>query len=255
MELIILGTSAGYANRNDGCSSYILEYKNKYYLIDVGPGSVSYMQNFINYTQIESIFVSHLHADHISDIYTLRYAIYYAQGLNRMKKPIDIYMPFSPKDVANFIKTNIEQEFSINQIKDGYHIDIDNMKIRFLKVNHPVETYAMRFDTDEGSLVYTSDTYFFDDLVLFSRNADLLLAEATLLEVDKDKEPLGHMTSKTAAKLAKEANVNKLILTHIWPENDRLTLLEEAETIFKDVTIAERGERHVINRQLNSQSQ
>ena len=247
MELIILGTSAGYANKNDGCSSYLLEYKDKYYLIDVGPGAVSYLQNFINYTQIKRVFVSHLHADHVSDIYTLRYAFYYAQSLNRMKKPIDIYMPTTPEDVSNFIKTNIEEEFLINQIKDKLQLNIDNMIVSFLKVNHPVETYSIRFDTDEGSFVYTSDTSFFDDLTGFCKNANTLLTEATLLEADKDKEPLGHMTSKTAAKLAKEAGVNRLILTHIWPENDRLTQLEEAESVFKNVTIAERGERYIIN--------
>ena len=46
MELIILGTSAGYANKNDGCSSYLLKYKDKHYLIDVGPGAVSYRCNW-----------------------------------------------------------------------------------------------------------------------------------------------------------------------------------------------------------------
>jgi len=248
MELIILGTSAGYANKNDGCSSYLLKYKDNYYLIDAGPGAVSYLQNFISYTQIESIFLSHLHADHVSDLYTLRYAVYYAQGLNRMKRPVEIYMPATPEKTVNFIKSSVEEEFSINWIKDGNQINIDGMKISFLKVNHPVETYAIRFDSDEGSFVYTSDTSYFDKLVQFSQNVNLLLTEATLMESDKDKEPLGHMTSKSAARLAKEASAGKLILTHIWPENDKLIQLEEAESIFKDVTIAERGERHIIDR-------
>ena len=246
MELIILGTSGGYAAKNDGCASYLLQAGGEYYLIDVGPGALSYLQNYIDYTKINAIFVSHLHADHISDIYTLRFAFYYAQGLNRMKKPIEIMMPGSPIDTYNYIESTIKDELFIKTIGDGDSVRINNMDISFLKVEHPVETYAMRFDTDEGSFVYTADTSYFDRLVEFSNGAGLLLADATFIEADKDKEYTGHMTAKTAAKLAKEAEARQLVLTHIWPENDRLTVLKEAEEIYKNVIIAERGERHIV---------
>ncbi len=246
MELIILGTSGGYAAKNDGCASYLLKINDKYFLIDTGPGALSYLQNFIDYTQIDSVFISHLHADHISDIYTLRFAIFYAQGLDRMKKPVQIYMPETPAETFNYISSSIKEEFSIKVIKNNFNLETDDIKISFLKVKHPVETYAMRFDNENSSFVYTADTSYFDELVTFSRDADLILADSTFINKDQDKETTGHMTASTAAKLAKEAGAKKLVLTHIWPENDRLIVLKEAEDIFKNSIIAERGERHIL---------
>jgi ribonuclease BN (tRNA processing enzyme) len=90
----------------------------------------------------------------------------------------------------------------------------------------------MRFEYEGRVFVYTSDTSLFDGLVSFCADANVLLAEATLQEKDRELESTGHMTAATAGKLACRANAEKLLLTHFWPEYDRKISLSEARESF-----------------------
>lgn len=69
--------------------------------------------------------------------------------------------------------------------------------------------------TVSRKIVYTGDTEAHDSIVEKAAGADLLIAEATFLS-DDDKLASGacHMTVRDALKLAKEAKVRKLLLTH-----------------------------------------
>lgn len=90
-------------------------------------------------------------------------------------------------------------------------------------------------------VAYTGDSNPCDEILKAAKEADLLISEATFSEELKEKaHDYGHMTAKDAARLAKKAGANRLILTHISPrydENPKL-LEKEARTIFKNTDIA-----------------
>jgi ribonuclease BN (tRNA processing enzyme) len=242
MKVTVLGTSAAFAGKNEGCSSYLFSCGGKNYLIDAGPGCVSMLQNYISYKDLDAIFISHLHADHVSDIYTLRYAIFVAQRDGLMEPAFPIYMPTSPNDTFKFIRSNIEEEFSITEIKERLELNLNGLRVRFLSTDHSVLAFAMRFEYRKCTMVYTTDTGFFDDLVPFCSGADILLSEATLQERDVELASLGHMTARIAGDLAKQAGVKKLVLTHLWPEYDKSISLQEAKDTFSgEIVVAERG--------------
>jgi len=245
MKITILGSSAAYAGKNEGCSSYLLACGPSRYLVDTGPGCVSFMQNYITFTDISGIFLSHLHADHTSDIYTLRYAVFVAQRDGHMKSGIPIYMPAHPKKTFRFIRETVRQEMDITVTSQGIHPHIEGLSVRFLKTAHPIDTYATRFEYEGRSIVYTADTSLFNDLVSFCTDTDLLIADATLQGQDRELESMGHMTAASAANLARDAGAKKLILSHIWPEYDKETSLHEAQQVFHGpIFIAERGQEH-----------
>ncbi len=91
-------------------------------------------------------------------------------------------------------------------------------------------------------LVYTGDTRPCKTILEASKNADLLIHDSTLA---KDQQEWAiesmHSTAEEAATLAKEANVRKLVLTHISSRysDDSTLLLEEAKEIFENVVVAE----------------
>jgi ribonuclease Z len=88
--------------------------------------------------------------------------------------------------------------------------------------------------------VYITDSMFFDDLVDFCRGADLLVCESTYLSNDaKLAEQYRHLTALDAAKLAKEAAVGQLVLTHISPRINTPDILHEVRQIFENVNVAE----------------
>lgn len=90
-------------------------------------------------------------------------------------------------------------------------------------------------------IVYSGDTAPNPELVKVSRNADLLIHEATFMEELEDRaEEDGHTTAAQAAKLAREADVDKLVLTHIssrYPDPEMVR--NEAQEYFDNVIIAE----------------
>ena len=69
----------------------------------------------------------------------------------------------------------------------------------------------------------------------------MLLAEATLQDADRELESMGHMTARNAARLASDAGVGRLVLTHLWPEYDPQKSTEEAKAGFENVTLARTG--------------
>ena len=247
MKLIILGTSAAYAGKNEGCPSYLISSGGKNYLIDAGPGSVSYVQNYLQIHEISAVFLSHLHADHVSDIYTLRYAVYIAQDEGIMSGDIPLYMPITPRKTFKFIKNTIEKEFKITQITERLRLDLDGLKVSFLKTEHAIMAFAIRFEVDGKRIVYTSDTRYFNDLVSFCNRADILLSEATFQNSEKELEYLGHMTAERAGELAAKAGAQLLLLSHIMPEYEKKISLEEGKNSFNGkIIIAERGQEFTL---------
>jgi ribonuclease Z len=94
------------------------------------------------------------------------------------------------------------------------------------------------------TVVYSGDTRPHLALAEAARGADLLVHEATFGgdELERAKET-GHSTAAEAARLALEAGVRRLVLTHISPRytRDAPELLAEALAIFPDTIIARDG--------------
>jgi ribonuclease Z len=89
-------------------------------------------------------------------------------------------------------------------------------------------------------IVYSGDTKPCDALLELARDADLLIHEATIDdELAERAGQFGHSTPCQAALLAKEANVKRLVLTHIGLRySDAAVLGKQAEKIFPNVEVA-----------------
>ena len=90
-------------------------------------------------------------------------------------------------------------------------------------------------------IVYSGDTRPCANVARLAENADLLIHDATLDDelADKAYED-GHSTPSQAAEIAKKANVERLVLTHISARyKSAEKLLEQAKKIFSNVLVAE----------------
>ena len=93
------------------------------------------------------------------------------------------------------------------------------------------------------SYAFCSDTAYSESIIQIIKNVNVLYHESTFLEKDKNlcKKTM-HSTAKQAAKIAKLASVEKLILGHFSSRyRDLNSFIQEAETVFSSVELAEDG--------------
>lgn len=93
------------------------------------------------------------------------------------------------------------------------------------------------------SYAFCSDTMFDPGIVPQIMNSTILYHESTFLEENVElAEPTKHSTAIQAATIAKEANVQSLILGHFSTRYSNLSLFKaEAKTVFNNVELADDG--------------
>ncbi len=90
-------------------------------------------------------------------------------------------------------------------------------------------------------IVYSGDTRPCEELRVASLDADILISEAMYTTQHEDlAEERGHTTAVEAAKLARDAGVQLLVLTHYSPRyHDGNEIIEEARSIFANSVLAQ----------------
>src|ERR687890_784290 len=78
MRLTVLGKSPSWQDADGACSGYLLEDGETAVLLDCGNGVFSQLRKFRDYTQVNAVVLSHLHADHFLDLVPYAYALTYA---------------------------------------------------------------------------------------------------------------------------------------------------------------------------------
>ena len=115
------------------------------------------------------------------------------------------------------------------QLSDGYILKNENLT----KPAEPSVSYA-----------FCSDTRYLESIIPIIKNVDVLYHEATFLhDLKKMADYTGHTTALEAAKIARKANVKKLILGHFSNRyNDLSVFLNEACDIFPETYLPEQLE-------------
>jgi ribonuclease Z len=104
-----------------------------------------------------------------------------------------------------------------------------SVRLEDTSVARPGQTFA-----------FVMDTRLCDAAVELAAGVDLLVCESTFLAADQDlATAYGHMTAAQAARLARDAGVRRLVLTHFSQRyTDPTRFVAEASEIFPDVVVA-----------------
>jgi ribonuclease BN (tRNA processing enzyme) len=214
----------------------MLTFGGKNIILDMGCGALTRVLERIGADEIDAVVLSHLHADHMGDVLTLRYALGAMKKLGRRTTPLTVYMPAEPKGEAALIAAHDMIEACT--ITDGAKMSICGMDAAFALMPHAVPSYAMAFCAEGKKFVYSGDTADNDALARFAKNADLFLIEAAFRAQDKP-EVSPHVSAAEAARIGREAGAKQLLLTHIFPEYDEEELLREARAQYPAAQIIE----------------
>lgn len=136
-------------------------------------------------------------------------------------------------DKKKLARLNLPSSPLIKEIQKGKDIKINGKTIK---------ARDLTYKEKGKKIAVILDTSLTDECYRAAENADLLIAEATYSEADKElAKENKHLTASDAAKIAKKAKAKQLVLTHIsqrYQKNEKI-LLDEARKIFKSTELAE----------------
>lgn len=98
-------------------------------------------------------------------------------------------------------------------------------------------------------LIYIGDCAETDSLIPIAQDADALVIESTYVAEEEDlAREFGHMTATRAATFAQQANVKHLYLNHVSRRHRERDILEEAQRIFPNTTVARDFDHYEIKK-------
>lgn len=239
MRLTVLGCAGSFPAPDSACSSYLVEAEGFRLLVDLGSGALSALQRQVGLDGIDAVVVSHLHADHWSDL--SGYAVSRTYAPDGPLPPVPVYGPVGTADrIAQLCGGPQDAVLDVRVLRPG-RVEIGPFGVTAGLVNHPVETYGLRVQHGGRTLAYSADSGPSDELVALAAGSDLLLCEASFLE-RPDNPPDLHLTGRQAGEHATRAGVGRLLLTHLVAWNDPARSVEEATGAFGGECQAARAE-------------
>ncbi len=235
MELTILGSGTAALQAHRGPSGYLLNVGNETSLLDGGTGALlKALQTGASYKEIDNLFYTHLHPDHTIDLIPFLFATKNTPGFRRTKK----LRIFGPKGFTRFYDKLLEV-YGRGMVEVDYDIVISELtetreqlhsfNVRTERMVHQENAIGYRFEADGKALVYSGDTDVCDGIIRLAEHADLLVLECSF---DDDDKVAGHLTPTEAGRIAAEAGVRRLILTHLYPPFDEATIKMKVEKQF-----------------------
>ncbi|MCL4105538.1 UNVERIFIED_CONTAM: hypothetical protein GTU68_057413 [Idotea baltica] len=137
----ILGSSSATPAFQRFTSSQVVNYHDRYYLIDCGEGTQMQLQKYrIKYSRIDGIFISHLHGDHILGAPGLLASL----SIFERKSPLPIYAPRGLKEILELIfhhsDTQLSYELQFHALEDFTVGDTifstDRLEVKTIPLQH-----------------------------------------------------------------------------------------------------------------------
>jgi ribonuclease BN (tRNA processing enzyme) len=246
-RIVLLGTKGGpRVGLNVSNPANLVMVNDVPFVIDCGMGvSHQLVAAGVPIPSVKYIFITHHHSDHNLEYGNLVYNAW-AAGLST---PIDAFGPAGLElmtrtywELNKFdVETRIADEGRPDPRKlliakdidaDGLVLQTADVKVTAFRTPHPpiTDNFAYKFETPDGTIVFSSDTNYNPKLAEFARGADVLVHECLYLPavdqlVLKTKNGAtlkkhlmeSHTTTEDVGSIAAAANVKVLVLSHFVP--------------------------------------
>ncbi len=239
IDVTIVGSGTCVPSLKRSSCSVLLEIAGEKLLFDTGAGTLRRLLELgVDFSAVPYIFYSHLHPDHTGELCSFLFAMKYPETYRR-KKPFKIV---AAKGFCEFyerlkgvygewitLDPYLMEVVELNNDKADYR-DFETFHVDTLPMAHTEQSIAYRITSiDGGSVVYSGDTDFCQNLIKLSKDADLLICESAL--PDQIKAP-GHLTPSLAGQIAEEAGAKSLLLIHFYPECESVDIAEQCRKTY-----------------------
>ncbi len=238
MEIILLGTGTATPTLARNASGLVVRCKGHLILVDIGPGTLRRLcEAHVDSKDIDAIFITHLHPDHVADLVPFLFASNYAYGPLR-KEP---FLLVGLEGLEQFYEALVGIYDGwivptggrllvkpLNHSKTEF-LDIPGVVVRSAPSAHSAQGLAYRIEADGVSVTISGDTDVCPEIVDLARGTDVFICECSMPEGRKIP---GHLVPTEAASMARVAAVKKLVLTHFYPPCDEVDVVAQARPAF-----------------------
>jgi ribonuclease BN (tRNA processing enzyme) len=257
VKLQMLGTRGPELLDGQASTGYLIWLDNKArVIIDAGPGSLQrFKQSKADFKDVDMMLFTHFHVDHSADFSSYIKGAFFTDR----KKDLDVFGPTGTKFTASakqFVErsigsknglypylgaflapdqpslykinvTNIPWSFSDLSIKKL--LDKDGIKVTTVSTHHgPFPSQAYRVDLAGCSISFSGDmSGRLGEMPTLAKDTDIWVAHNAVPEGATGVAANLHMTPTMIGKIAKQANVKKLLLTHLM----KRSLVVKPETL------------------------
>jgi len=202
------------------------------------------------------IFVSHFHWDHIQGLpffgplydHRENHFQFHCSGRTRSLKQVFEEQMASPFFPVGLNQMKARQDFY--DLEEG-RIQLGDVSLQALWLNHPQGCMGFRLETKEGVVVYATDNEpgdaVFDKSVRkLAAGADVLIYDAQYLpeEYEARRRGWGHSHWREAINIVMESGAKELVLFHHDPDHDDACIdkvVKEARNYYPRVRAAAEG--------------
>lgn len=245
MNVEVLGHWVGAPFGKGASSSYLMIGGGANVLLDCGSGTLPLLLERGMTRRLDAILISHMHRDHMWDLLPL--ADLAAVGalypkVPEWRKPRLLVPPggvetlvalndvcYRDREVpgtddapgsASLSLARIVGAFDLEEYGEDDRPEFGGLAASFRRTRHgPGPCFSPRLTDGRATVVYSADAGYEPELAGHVRGADLFLCEATFSRSHPYwTEKHGHMTGEEAGRLAAEAGVGRLVLTHLGPD-------------------------------------
>lgn len=244
MEIIFLGTNGWYDSGTGNTLCILIVTRQYNILLDAGSG-LAKADRYIDQSKETFIFLSHYHLDHVTGLHVL--------SKFRFAHPLTFLVgKGTTVDLTRFVAS----PYTIPMMKLPFETRIMELPDMLNELPFPGKVYplvhadptiGLRLVLEGRTIAYCPDTGYCSNCVELARDAELLIAECAF-RPGESSEMWPHLAPETAARIAREAGVQKMILTHFDAERYRTIACREearaaARLIFPETEISLDGRR------------
>ena len=223
MQLTVVGCGDAFGAGNRLQTAYFVRSETSTFLIDCGATTLIGLSRLgLSPNDIDAVFVSHLHGDHIGG---LPWLLIHAKYVGQRTRPLVIVGPKSTEDrfitlteavYPGTLASGINFDLEFVEHQEQVPLELNGVTVTPFEVHHPsgAPPYAMRFEVDGKILSFTGDTGWVDVLPEVSQGADLFISECFQYD---DEMPM-HLDYKTIDANYERLAAKRVLLTHMGQE-------------------------------------
>ena len=233
MRLSVLGACGAWPEAGQACSGYLVEHDGFRLLVDVGYATVPRLLRHAAADQVDAVFVSHAHPDHCADLNPLLRA---RSLRDDPAPPLPVYAVPGALDAVLALDRPgmLDDAYVLRELVAGGRLEIGPFRAETRLLPHFVPNAGVRLAAGGRVVAYTGDSGPSPGIVELARDADLLVAEASYVDLVPEDTRGALSSAREAGRQAADAGAARLLLAHLLPGTDQAAALAAARDGYEE---------------------